>query len=145
MQSLITCWVLDIGLFRLFSTKQNSNISVHHTQIRGPFTNFQNLSTEWHYTKQPKMAIQTCLHFRNVENETNAYGFVKLDFFFPFLFFFSFLVLCAYLEGDIRRIRASVFLGSLVPLLAFLIWNAIALGLSQQVDQIADPVESVMR
>lgn len=54
-------------------------------------------------------------------------------------------VLCAYLEGDIRRIRASVLLGSLVPLLAFLIWNAIALGLSQQVDQIADPVESLMR
>lgn len=66
-------------------------------------------------------------------------------FFFLFLLFFSFLVLCAYLEGDIRRIRASVFLGSLVPLLAFLIWNAIALGLSQQVDQIADPVESLMR
>ncbi|KAE9465310.1 hypothetical protein C3L33_02779, partial [Rhododendron williamsianum] len=51
-------------------------------------------------------------------------------------------VLCAYLEGDLRRIRASVLLGSVVPLLALLVWDAIALNLSSQSDyQVADPVE----
>ncbi|KAI8563724.1 hypothetical protein RHMOL_Rhmol03G0131100 [Rhododendron molle] len=51
-------------------------------------------------------------------------------------------VLCAYLEGDLRRIRASVLLGSVVPLLALLVWDAIALSLSSQSDhQVADPVE----
>ncbi|KAK1396429.1 Tyrosine-specific transport protein [Heracleum sosnowskyi] len=54
-------------------------------------------------------------------------------------------VLCAYLEGDVRRIRASLLLGSVVPLLACLVWNAIALGLSSQAQQFADPVELLMR
>lgn len=36
-------------------------------------------------------------------------------------------------------------LGSIVPLLALLVWDAIALGLSEQVDQVADPVELLMR
>ncbi|KAK6933353.1 Amino acid/polyamine transporter 2 [Dillenia turbinata] len=50
-------------------------------------------------------------------------------------------VLCAYLDGDLVRLRASLLLGSLVPLLGLLIWNAIALGLSAQSYQVADPVE----
>ncbi|XP_074366254.1 uncharacterized protein LOC141707136 isoform X2 [Apium graveolens] len=54
-------------------------------------------------------------------------------------------VLCAYLEGDVQRIRASLLLGSIVPLLAFLVWNAIALGLSSQAQQFVDPVELLMR
>ncbi|XP_073131166.1 uncharacterized protein [Henckelia pumila] len=54
-------------------------------------------------------------------------------------------VLCAYLEGDLIRIRASILLGSIMPLLALLVWNAIALGLSNQADQVADPVELLMR
>lgn len=54
-------------------------------------------------------------------------------------------VLCAYLEGDVQRIRASLLLGSIVPLLAFLVWNAIALGLSSQAQRFADPVELLMR
>ncbi|KAL3820014.1 hypothetical protein ACJIZ3_005919 [Penstemon smallii] len=53
-------------------------------------------------------------------------------------------VLCAYLEGDLTRIRASIFLGSIVPLLALLIWEAIALGLSNNGDQVSDPVELLM-
>ncbi|CAK9169592.1 unnamed protein product [Ilex paraguariensis] len=53
-------------------------------------------------------------------------------------------VLCAYLGGDLTRIRASVLLGSVVPLLALLVWNAIAIGLSGQADQGADPVELLM-
>ncbi|KAG8390643.1 hypothetical protein BUALT_Bualt01G0105000 [Buddleja alternifolia] len=53
-------------------------------------------------------------------------------------------VLCSYLEGDLMRIRASVLLGSVVPLLALLIWEAIALGLSNQTDQVSDPVELLL-
>ncbi|KAL0403457.1 UNVERIFIED_CONTAM: hypothetical protein Sradi_1986500 [Sesamum radiatum] len=54
-------------------------------------------------------------------------------------------VLCAYLEGDLTRIRASVLLGSVVPLFALLIWEAIALGLSSQADQASDPIELLLR
>ncbi|WRX12940.1 Amino acid/polyamine transporter 2 - like 1 [Theobroma cacao] len=54
-------------------------------------------------------------------------------------------VLCAYLGSDLTRLRVSVLLGSLVPLLALLVWDAIALGLSAQADQIVDPVELLMR
>ncbi|KAK6144823.1 hypothetical protein DH2020_021643 [Rehmannia glutinosa] len=56
----------------------------------------------------------------------------------------SMIVLCAYLDGDLSRIRVSVFLGSVVPLLALLIWEAIALGLSNQADQVSDPVELLL-
>ncbi|KAK1553245.1 hypothetical protein Q3G72_031526 [Acer saccharum] len=50
-------------------------------------------------------------------------------------------VLCAYLDGDLTRLRVSVLIGSIVPLLALLVWDAIALGLSAQADQVVDPVE----
>ncbi|KAK4836567.1 hypothetical protein QYF36_024775 [Acer negundo] len=50
-------------------------------------------------------------------------------------------VLCAYLGGDLTRLRVSVLIGSIVPLLALLVWDAIALGLSAQADQVVDPVE----
>ncbi|XAR52372.1 hypothetical protein NMG60_11020411 [Bertholletia excelsa] len=53
-------------------------------------------------------------------------------------------VLCAYLEGDLQRIRASVLIGSVVPLLAMLLWDAIALGLSAHDSQVADPVDLLM-
>ncbi|KAL9388564.1 hypothetical protein Peur_017169 [Populus x canadensis] len=49
-------------------------------------------------------------------------------------------VLCAYLGGDLKRLRTSVLLGSIVPLLALLVWDAIALGLSAKADQVVDPV-----
>lgn len=54
-------------------------------------------------------------------------------------------VLCAYLGGDVKRLRTSVLLGSIVPLATILVWNAIALDLSQQVDQVVDPVELLTR
>ncbi|KAK2971655.1 hypothetical protein RJ640_010896 [Escallonia rubra] len=57
----------------------------------------------------------------------------------------SMIVLCAYLGGDLRRIRTSVLLGSIVPLLALLVWDAIAIGLSSQADQFTDPVELLTR
>ncbi|KAL2526419.1 Tryptophan/tyrosine permease [Abeliophyllum distichum] len=53
-------------------------------------------------------------------------------------------VLCAYLGGDLWRVRTSVLLGSVVPLLALLFWNAIALGLSSQANEVTDPVELLM-
>ncbi|PAN50568.1 hypothetical protein PAHAL_9G528500 [Panicum hallii] len=39
-------------------------------------------------------------------------------------------VICAYLEGDLARIRLSILLGSLVPLVSLLVWDDIALGLA---------------
>ncbi|XP_062092928.1 uncharacterized protein LOC133798573 isoform X2 [Humulus lupulus] len=53
-------------------------------------------------------------------------------------------VLCAYLGNDLTRLRISVFLGSLVPLIALVVWDGIALGLSSSSDQIIDPVELLM-
>ncbi|KGN47817.1 uncharacterized protein LOC101208104 [Cucumis sativus] len=53
-------------------------------------------------------------------------------------------VLCAYLEGDLPRLRVSVLLGSIIPLLALLVWDAIALGLLGQADQVIDPVELLL-
>ncbi|XP_042952302.1 tyrosine-specific transport protein 2-like isoform X3 [Carya illinoinensis] len=54
-------------------------------------------------------------------------------------------VLCAYLGGDLTRIRTSILLGSLFPLLALLVWDAVALGLSAPADKVVDPVELLMR
>ncbi|TKY46168.1 Tyrosine-specific transport protein [Spatholobus suberectus] len=53
--------------------------------------------------------------------------------------------LCAYLEGDLRRIKTSVFLGALVPLVAVLVWDAVALGLAAEAEQVVDPVELLYR
>ncbi|XP_027346528.1 uncharacterized protein LOC113858208 [Abrus precatorius] len=53
--------------------------------------------------------------------------------------------LCAYLEGDLRRVKVSVFLGSLVPLVALLVWDAIALGLAAEAENVVDPVELLYR
>ncbi|KAM7265233.1 hypothetical protein ACFE04_002916 [Oxalis oulophora] len=54
-------------------------------------------------------------------------------------------VLCAYLDGDITRLRASVILESIIPLGALLVWNSNALSLSAQTDQSVDHVELLMR
>lgn len=42
----------------------------------------------------------------------------------------SLSVICAYLEGDLARIRLSILVGSLVPLVSLLVWDDIALGLA---------------
>uniref|UniRef100_A0A0D9VRZ9 Tyrosine-specific transport protein n=1 Tax=Leersia perrieri TaxID=77586 RepID=A0A0D9VRZ9_9ORYZ len=39
-------------------------------------------------------------------------------------------VICAYLGGDLFRIRLSIIVGSIVPLLSLLVWDDIALSLS---------------
>ncbi|XP_047086120.1 tyrosine-specific transport system-like [Lolium rigidum] len=46
-------------------------------------------------------------------------------------------VICAYLEGDLARIRLSIIVGSLVPLLSLLVWDDIALGLSTDLNGFA--------
>ncbi|KAL6649601.1 hypothetical protein ACP70R_013825 [Stipagrostis hirtigluma subsp. patula] len=43
-------------------------------------------------------------------------------------------VICAYLGGDLARIRLSIIVGSLVPLLSLLVWDDIALGLATDLD-----------
>ncbi|KAF6139719.1 hypothetical protein GIB67_006667 [Kingdonia uniflora] len=54
-------------------------------------------------------------------------------------------VICAYLGGDLARIRTSVVLGSLVPLLILLVWDAVVLGLSAHTNQLIDPIELLKR
>lgn len=49
------------------------------------------------------------------------------------------------MEGDLTRIRASVILGSLVPLVTLLVWDAVALGLAAEAEQVIDPVEVLYR
>lgn len=49
------------------------------------------------------------------------------------------------MEGDIRRIKTSVFLGALVPLVAVLVWDAVALGLAAEAEQVVDPVQLLYR
>ncbi|CAN0825482.1 Tyrosine-specific transport system 1 [Linum grandiflorum] len=54
-------------------------------------------------------------------------------------------VLCAYLGGDIARLRTSILIGSFVPLVGLLVWDAIAIGLSAQADHVGDPVELLVK
>ncbi|XP_072953922.1 uncharacterized protein [Typha angustifolia] len=51
-------------------------------------------------------------------------------------------VICAYLGGDLARIRLSIILGSFVPLISLLVWDDIALGLSSSFDGF-DPLDLV--
>ncbi|KAL5998378.1 hypothetical protein ACLOJK_009318, partial [Asimina triloba] len=52
-------------------------------------------------------------------------------------------VLCSYLGGDLARIRRSFIIGSIVPLVALLVWDAVALGLAQSADGV-DPLDSLL-
>ncbi|KAL5720843.1 hypothetical protein ACHQM5_013473 [Ranunculus cassubicifolius] len=54
-------------------------------------------------------------------------------------------VICAYLDGDLARIRVAFIGGSLVPLLVLLVWNAVALGLLSPSDPVVDPIELLSR
>lgn len=53
-------------------------------------------------------------------------------------------VLCAYLGGDMSRIRISIILGSIIPLATFLIWDAAILGLAPTLSG-GDPLEFLIR
>ncbi|CAN6462224.1 unnamed protein product [Victoria cruziana] len=53
-------------------------------------------------------------------------------------------VICAYLGGDISRIRVSLMLGSMVPLIILLDWDILALGLSTASDGRLDSMNSLM-
>lgn len=43
-------------------------------------------------------------------------------------------VICAYLGGDLVRIRLSILVGSIVPLLSLLVWDDITLSISTDLD-----------
>ncbi|KAJ3682641.1 hypothetical protein LUZ60_015214 [Juncus effusus] len=49
-------------------------------------------------------------------------------------------VICAYLGGDLKRIRVSIIFGSLVPLVSLLLWDNIALSLSSNLNGF-DPLD----
>ncbi|XP_078447668.1 DHBP synthase RibB-like alpha/beta domain-containing protein [Wolffia australiana] len=53
-------------------------------------------------------------------------------------------VICSYLGGDLARIRSSLVIGSVIPLLSLLAWDAIVLGFSDN-SGAADPLELFMR
>lgn len=53
-------------------------------------------------------------------------------------------VICSYLGGDLPRIRSSFLIGSVVPLLSLLVWDAIVLGFSAD-SGAADPFDLFMR
>lgn len=53
-------------------------------------------------------------------------------------------VLCAYLGGDMSRIRISIIVGSIIPLASFLIWDAAILGLTPTLSS-GDPLEFLIR
>lgn len=42
-----------------------------------------------------------------------------------FLNMFDFTVLCTYLKGDIGQIRKAILLGSAIPLIMFVSWDAV--------------------
>ncbi|CAA7390431.1 unnamed protein product [Spirodela intermedia] len=52
-------------------------------------------------------------------------------------------VICSYLGGDLPRIRSSFLIGSVVPLLSLLIWDAIVLGFSAD-SGVTDPFDLFM-
>eukprot|EP00897_Mesotaenium_endlicherianum_P004229 jgi/Mesen1/3834/ME000207S02840 len=53
-------------------------------------------------------------------------------------------VLCSYLGGDLKRVRAAIVLGSAVPLGMFLSWDAVALCLAHTSGG-EDPLHTLMR
>lgn len=49
-------------------------------------------------------------------------------------------VVCTSLEGDLRRIRSAVIWGTSIPLIMFLIWDAVILGSLSGITQVEDPL-----
>ncbi|XP_043721448.1 tyrosine-specific transport protein-like isoform X4 [Telopea speciosissima] len=56
-------------------------------------------------------------------------------------------VLCTDLEGDLSKVRTAIVLGTAVPLVLFLVWDAVTLGtiptLETGSDKILDPLEQL--
>ncbi|KAL1807996.1 uncharacterized protein LOC108194481 isoform X1 [Daucus carota subsp. sativus] len=54
-------------------------------------------------------------------------------------------VVCTNLEGDLKKVRTSIVLGTAIPLSLFLVWNAVILGtitgLETNSDKITDPLQ----
>ncbi|XP_031383117.1 uncharacterized protein LOC116197205 isoform X2 [Punica granatum] len=55
-------------------------------------------------------------------------------------------VICALLGGDLKSIKSSILIGSVIPLLALLVWDAITLSLSSHYSgSVSDPVDLLLR
>ncbi|XP_057955755.1 uncharacterized protein LOC131149373 isoform X2 [Malania oleifera] len=56
-------------------------------------------------------------------------------------------VLCTNLEGNLSKVRTAIVLGTAIPLVLFLVWNAVILGtisnLAVGMDKIADPLQQL--
>ncbi|KAL6340696.1 hypothetical protein AAG906_014386 [Vitis piasezkii] len=56
-------------------------------------------------------------------------------------------VLCTNLEGNLSKVRTSIVLGTAIPLVLFLVWNAVILGsitnIGTGADKIIDPIEQL--
>lgn len=56
-------------------------------------------------------------------------------------------VLCTNLEGDLSKVRTAIVLGTAIPLVLFLVWNAVILGtitdLGMSSDKMIDPLEQL--
>ncbi|PQQ16239.1 uncharacterized protein Pyn_00815 [Prunus yedoensis var. nudiflora] len=57
-------------------------------------------------------------------------------------------VLCTNLEGDLSKVRTAIVLGTSIPLVLFLVWNAVILGTITTVemssDKIMDPLQQLL-
>ena len=51
-------------------------------------------------------------------------------------------MICSYLGGDLPRIRAALVVGSIIPLISLLAWDAIFLGFSPDSSGAADPFDT---
>lgn len=49
-------------------------------------------------------------------------------------------VLCTDLEGDLSKVRTAIVLGTSIPLVLFLVWNAVILGTITNVDMSSDKI-----
>ncbi|BFG30207.1 hypothetical protein CerSpe_164810 [Prunus speciosa] len=57
-------------------------------------------------------------------------------------------VLCTNLEGDLSKVRTAIVLGTSIPLVLFLVWNAVILGtitiVEMSSDKIMDPLQQLL-
>ncbi|KAF9599357.1 hypothetical protein IFM89_036814 [Coptis chinensis] len=56
-------------------------------------------------------------------------------------------VLCTDLEGNLSKVRTAIILGTAIPLVLFLVWDAVILGtipgLATNIDKIVDPIQQL--
>ncbi|KAJ7964920.1 tyrosine-specific transport protein [Quillaja saponaria] len=53
-------------------------------------------------------------------------------------------VVCTNLEGDLSKVRTAIVLGTGIPLVLFLVWNAVILGTISSLDMVSDPLQQLL-